>query len=296
VNRGLRATRNRGKVRHTPELHDAHTKIRGSFARILTAVSNVQSRGARCRSSTTVTGRNYAHVGDILGRLIDLGMDTVHLAVFSPVTQARGTDPEMFVRYSDAAAAIRSAIDRNAARLPPLSVKYIPFCFMTGYEQYVMNLYQQSFDPDDWNYYLGNKVRRAGTPLKRLAFDALSLAGSLLVKDRRSAWSYGLPGMKVLGFTRLVELLRKKRLRACRSCRYAAVCDFAWKDYVAHFGDEEFVAVPGERVSHPAWCYGLARSRTPGERVTGRLTVTARAAAPDAVPTISPQARSCAQP
>jgi pyruvate-formate lyase-activating enzyme len=264
---------------HTAALHDAHTRIRGSFARVMSAVANAQARGARCRSSTTVTGRNYAHVGDILQRMIALEMDCIHLAVFSPVTEAKGTDPEMYVRYSDAAAAIKSGIDRHADRLPALSVKYIPFCFMTGYEKYVMNLYQQSFDPDDWNYYLSNKVRRADTPLKRAAFDAVALLGSLLAKDQGAARAHGVAGMKVFGFTRLVELLRKKRLKACATCRFNVICDFAWKDYVARFGEDEFVPVPGERVANPAWCYGLAQSRAPGVRVESRSAAARRAAA-----------------
>jgi pyruvate-formate lyase-activating enzyme len=268
---------------HTDELHDAHTRIRGSHRRILEAIANVQALGVRCRSSTTVTGRNYVHIPDIVGHLVGLGVDSMHLAVFSPVTQAKGTDTSMSVRYSDAATAIKAAIDKHAARLPPLSVKYIPFCFMTGYEQYVMNLYQQSFDPDDWNYYLGNKVRRAGTPLMRAAFRIAVLVGTALLKDRTAARSYGKEGRRALGFTRFVELLRKKRLPACRSCRYSVVCDFAWHDYVRRFGTQEFAPVLGERVLDPVWSYELARSRTPGVRLEPKF------------PCVSPQRRAVAK-
>lgn len=262
---------------HTEELHDAHTRIRGSYRRIMTAIANVQALGARCRSTTTVTGRNCAHITDIVGQLVELGVETMHLAVFSPVTQAKGTDLAMSVRYSDAATAIKAAIDRHAARLPPLSVKYIPFCFMTGYEKYVMNLYQQSFDPDDWNYYLGNKVRRTSTALERVIFHVAVLAGIALMKDRSAARTYGTEGRRALGFTRFVELLRKKRLPACGRCRYRVVCDFPWRDYVRRFGTQEFSPVLGERERDPAWCYELARYRVPGVRLVPRAA-SARAA------------------
>jgi pyruvate-formate lyase-activating enzyme len=259
---------------HTAELHDAHTRVRGSFRRIMTAIANVQTLGARCRSSTTVTGRNCAYMPQIVGHLAAAGVDSMHLAVFSPVTEAKGTDTAMSVRYPAAAEAIKTAIDLHAATLPPLSVKYIPFCFMVGYEKYVMNLYQQSFDPDDWNYYLGNKVRRAGTPLKRALFHVAVLAGALLVKDRATTRLYGREGRLAMGFTRLVELLRKKRLPACRDCRYRVVCEFAWRDYVRRFGTHEFVPVRGERVVDPAWCYELARYRTPGVRLASKVART----------------------
>ena len=245
-------------------IHDRHTSIPGSFAKIIEAVRNVQAAGARCRGTTTVTGMNSMHLVEIVGKLIELDMSCIHLAVFSPVAQAGGTDPEMMLTYSEAAAGIKAAIDFHRGNLPPLSVKYIPFCFMVGYEQHVMNLYQQSFDPDDWNYYFSNKVRRANGLLMRISFDALVSGGYLLAKDRSVPKRYGWAGRKVFGLTRLVELLRKKRPAACRACRYDIVCDHVWKQYTAHFGEDELVTVPGEKIKDPAWCYELARYRLPG--------------------------------
>lgn len=253
---------------HTAVIHDQHTSLPGSFAKILEAVTNVQAAGARCRGTATVTGKNHMYVKEIVGKLIDLNMTCIHLAVFSPVAQAGGTDPAMKLSYSEAASGIKAAIDFHQASLPPLSVKYIPFCFMVGYEQYVMNLYQQSFDPDDWNYYFSNRVRRADGFLKGMLFDAIVACGYLLAKDHSVPKAYGWAGRKVFGLTRLVELLRKKRPAACRTCRYDVVCDHVWKDYVTEFGEDELVSVPGEKIVDPAWCYQIARYRKPGISVT----------------------------
>jgi MoaA/NifB/PqqE/SkfB family radical SAM enzyme len=252
---------------HDAHLHDSHTKLPGSFVRILRAVENVGALGARVRATTTVTGNNHARLGDIVELLLRLKVACIHLAVFSPVAQAMGTDESLFVRYSDASESIKRAIDRHRDRLPPLSVKYLPFCFMRGYESYVMNLYQQSFDPDDWNYYLSNKVRRADTWIARVAVDAASAIGGLFARNYAVALRHGWSGWKVVGLTRIVELLRKHRAPACRSCCYDAVCDHVWKDYVARFGDTEIRAVQGPKIVDPAWCYGLARYRTPGTPV-----------------------------
>ncbi len=249
---------------HTAALHDGHTKIRGSFDRIMQAMANVKACGVRCRTSTTVTAQNHQHLEAIVGHLIEHGADGLHLPVFSPVAQAMNVDQDMAIRYSVAAEAIKRAIDAHAHHLPPLSVKYIPFCFLQGYEQYVMNLYQQSYDPDDWNYYLSNRLRHADTPLKRVAFDAASLAGSLLLRNRRFAARQGLTGLKVLGFTRGVELLRKERPAACRGCRFDAVCDHVWKGYAEEHGTDEISPVLGEKVVDPAWSYVLPRSRVAG--------------------------------
>ncbi len=249
---------------HTAALHDAHTKIRGSYDRIMAAMANVEECGVRVRTSTTVTAQNHEHLTDIVGHHIEHGADGLHLAVFSPVAQALVVDQGMAVSYPVAGEAIKRAIDAHVHHLPPLSVKYIPFCFLQGYEQYVMNLYQQNFDPDDWNYYLSNKLRRADTPLKRLAFDAASLAGALLLRNRRFAMGYGVSGLKVMGFTRGVELLRKERPKACGGCRFDAVCDHVWKGYVETYGAEEIRPVPGERVVDPAWAYVVPKTRETG--------------------------------
>ena len=47
---------------HTAEIHDKHTSLPGSFAKILEAVQNVHEAGARCRGTTTVTGKNHMHI------------------------------------------------------------------------------------------------------------------------------------------------------------------------------------------------------------------------------------------
>lgn len=253
---------------HTSELHDKHTQITGSFVKIMTAVSNIKTAKQRCRSSTTVTGKNHLYIEPLLGMFVTLKMDCIHLAVFSPVAQAMNADKDMHVRYSDAARGIKIAIDRYKSELPLLSVKYIPFCFMQGYENYVMNLYQQSFDPDEWNYYYSNKVRRADTRIKRVAFDVVASFGSLLAKNYFIPIQFGWRGIKVTGLTRLVELLRKKRLSVCRECSYDLVCDHVWKDYVHHFDELEFSPVSGPKIINPIWCYDLAYSRKPGVSVT----------------------------
>jgi pyruvate-formate lyase-activating enzyme len=259
---------------HGPDaaVHDDHTSIAGSFEKIVQAIKNTKSLGARCRSSMTVTGRNHQQIEATIGLFLELEMECIHLPVFSPVARAAQTDARLYVSYTDAATSIKRAIDRYCSRLPPLSVKYIPFCFMQGYEKYVMNLYQQNHDPDDWNYYYSNKVRRTRGPLTRLAFDAASLAGAAFAKEWSIPRRHGWFGLRVYGFTRLVELLRKKRLPACRHCALDVVCDHVWRDYVSHFGASEFEPVPGRRIKDPAWSYLMACYRKPGTPVGARLS------------------------
>ena len=247
----------------TAELHDEMTKVRGSFDKIVAAVENVRAFGARCRSSTTITAQNYRSVAAIFEKLLSLRMECMHLALFSPVADAKNAETAVHVGYAEATRYIKEAIDLYRGRLPPLSVKYVPFCFMQGYENYVMNVTQQSFDPDDWNYYFSHKIRRGHTFRGSVVLDAAALLGALLIRPSTMR-GVGWLGAKALGLTKILQLARTRRVAACRQCRYDLVCDHAWKDYLARFGVDEFRPVPGPKVLDPAWCYDFAGYRRPG--------------------------------
>ena len=131
---------------------------------------------------------------------------------------------------------------------------------MQGFERYVMNFYQQSFDADDWNYYFSNRVRRAPSGWRALAFDALSLSGCLLTRHWRLPLGRGMIGMKTYGLTRIIELARKRRLPACRSCSHDLICDHVWKEYEDVSGIRP---IPGKKLIHPAENYVMARYRKP---------------------------------
>lgn len=246
---------------HTEDLHDRQTQVNGAFKKILTAVENVQSLPARCRSTTTLSGLNYRYISDILAMMIDLDMKCVNVAVFSPVSQASNADKEIFIKYTDVCKYIKKAIHDNKRMLPTLSVKYIPFCFMMGHEQYVMNFYQQNFDPDDWNLYLSHKARRPKT------VGTIAIIGAMLLKNGSFPAKYGWPGLRAFGIARCTELIRKRSPRACLKCSYYYVCDHVWREYLERFGDSEIVPISGSRINDPAWCYQVTRSRMPGTKV-----------------------------
>ncbi|WP_139558999.1 radical SAM protein [Methylotetracoccus oryzae] len=242
------------------ETHDRLTGIPGSHGKAIQAFENLRALGVRCRTTCTVTGDNLAEIEDILALFLSLQASAVHFAVFSPAAQAGGTEAGLRLSYAEAAAALKRAIARHEMALPPLSVKYIPFCYMQGFERYVMNFYQQSFDPDDWNYYFSNRVRRAPSGWRAIVFDAISLSGCLLARHWRLPFGRGLIGMKIYGLTRLIELVRKRRLPACRSCSHDLICDHVWKGYE----DVSTIRpIPGKKLTHPAENYVMAAYRKP---------------------------------
>lgn len=246
---------------HSKELHEQQTRVMGSFEKIVRAIENVQSHTVRCRSNTVINGINYQHIGSILEKLIQLNMKFIHLTMFNPIGQAAKADKDIFVKYSDATKFLKNAISKYKGDLPPLIVKYVPFCFMRGYENYVMNHYQQSFDPDEWNLYLSHKMRHPN------ASRALALLGDIFLKDYSFPLQHGWSGLKVFGMARFVELLHKKRSKSCNECSYDLVCDHILKNYLAVFGDSEITPIQGPKIKDPLWCYDGPKYRMPGFRL-----------------------------
>ena len=245
-------------------MHDMHTGIPGSFEKIIQAMENANRLGIRVRITTTVTSENCKALNDIIDIALQQNAQRLNLAVFSPVAQADETSEKFTVAYPIAAKCIKQAIVYHQKNLPPLSVKYIPFCYMEGYEQYVMNLYQQSFDPDDWNYYISNITRRAPGVFAAFIFGGIALLGALFLKNLNAVKHHGFVAYKVMGFTRLVEFLRKRRLPQCRHCKYDVICDHVWKNYPLKNGGSEVRAIPGKRILHPAELYTIAWLRQSG--------------------------------
>jgi MoaA/NifB/PqqE/SkfB family radical SAM enzyme len=245
-------------------MHDSHTGIAGSFNAILNAAENLRSTGVRLRASLTLTARNAPQLPEILALFRHLQVGTIHIAVFSPVAAASATEEQLRIDYHDAGRAITSALDHAPGPLPPISIKYIPFCFVPGYEQLVMNLYQQSYDPDDWHYFWSNRVRRANNFLTATLMDLAALSGFLILRCRKTVAADGLNAMKAMGFTRLIELIRKHHPKACRQCRFYSVCDGVWRGYQSKTEGESVTPIQGVALQHPAEIYTMAVTREAG--------------------------------
>ncbi len=256
---------------HTGELHDHQTRTPGSFHKIMYAVANVARMGARCRSNTVINGINFRHAGEILGHLIDLKMEAIYFVLFNPITEAHNAESHVFVNYKDAAEYIMRGIDTYRTELPCFSVKYIPFCYLKGYEPYVMNCPQQNYDPDEWNIYVSYKLSllNLGFFRRNLALSMAMFRGFRRLKGYWFPLKHGWQGLKTRAVTQYVETLGKVCLEKCRICRYYNVCDFIWDTYYQMFGDDGIEPVRGPRIKNPVWCHLGSTHRRPGAPVAG---------------------------
>ena len=121
-----------------------------------------------------------------------------------------------YVKVSDH---IKNSIDKLKVKY--INVRYIPFCFMVGYEQYVCDYYQHIYDRYDWDMSL-------------YAYDV----DPLVYRKNRHKIMY--------------ETARKNRLalyykkKECVKCKYFKVCDGI--EY-----DMKVYPVVGERIKNPVY-------------------------------------------
>jgi cyclic pyranopterin phosphate synthase len=209
---------------HELRLHEGLTRTPGSFAQTVAGIEMVASLkryGVALHTSTVVTKRNLPHLLDIYRFLRARGVDQVVFNVMQANGRANTYFTQIFPRYEEIARAFASFVDAQS-RLEPRPMAFlvdIPLCttqavpdFNRGYvESYV------HFEP----------ATTTGAGL----FDEDGLAARRtddgLVQIRRSD---------------LDDAARKKQ-PACHACRYDAVCEGVWGNYVRHYGWDEFQPV-----------------------------------------------------
>lgn len=240
---------------HTEELHEHIVQVPGSFKKVMMTIENGIDAGIRVRTNTTVNRYNYRFMNPLAKALSKLQPDAINLIMFNAWCSATELARELTCRYSDAAPYLWDAIDVAKETVHKVTVRYIPFCFMTNYEPYVCNLLQKKFDPDEWD-------------------DAIKM---ILIKmiDREKTKSNKLTEMlkNVIKHVRFTDIFRLhdrfhyhdreinrmlndyKFTMECNRCRYLHICDGVPKTYLKIVGDGELRPVIGKIIDDPGYFY-----------------------------------------
>lgn len=126
--------------------HDKAVGVKGAFDKINRAIDNAEHVGIKVRLNCTVTeefnGYDYAmYVLKTNAKQINL------------LPTNSWEDSKAKIDYSVINTRIFEFIDIINKYDPSrvINVRYIPLCFMKGYEKYVVGVYQHIFDTTDWN-------------------------------------------------------------------------------------------------------------------------------------------------
>ncbi|MEK6875336.1 MAG: radical SAM protein [Nanoarchaeota archaeon] len=232
---------------YNSKTHDYLTRVPGSFEKINKAIKNAKELGVRVRINITVTKENYKYLENFARHILKFNPDAVNFIKFNPwdvaLHEARGMSP----KYSEIAPHLKKAIDILKPRIVKITVRYIPYCFMQGYEKHVCNCMHNQFDSDEWwipkiQYRMETKaVINIRGPLKRIL--------------KNLPFIIRLEPSYFMSFDKFVLGIQLKKLytkpNQCRKCKYFYVCDGIDKPYPKIYGAKEIIPVTGVKIKEP---------------------------------------------
>jgi MoaA/NifB/PqqE/SkfB family radical SAM enzyme len=227
------------------ETHDQLTRVPGSFQRITKAVENIKNLGIKFRTNTTVVKHNFKQLPETGAFFLKLKPESTNFIMFNPWYSSGSQKEEVTCRYSEAVPFLKKAIDGLAPEIKKVTVRYIPYCFMEGYEQHICNFPHRKYDTDEWSH------------STRLRLDSKFFWGSILYRMVR----YRVPPKRFSDIDDLVDHIvvtqvqRSLHVKAedCTKCKHYRICDGVKKGYAQLFGLNEINPVKGERIKDPMY-------------------------------------------
>ena len=129
--------------------NDSHNELVGrvhAYKNIIKAIKNAQELDMVVRVNCTITELNYKH----LDQFVELMNELKPLQVnFLPLNYWDDAKQQSALNYKEVSPYIHKAID--TLNIEEINVRYIPFCFMKGYEKHVVGYFQHIYDVKDWN-------------------------------------------------------------------------------------------------------------------------------------------------
>ena len=131
---------------------DSHNILVGhrkGFENIVQAIHNAHDLGILVRINCTVTHKNYKNLPTKFVELMSILKP--YEINFLTLNYWDDAGVQETIDYPTIIPSVKRAIDLLRDTTPIINVRYTPYCFMAGYEQYVCNYYQHIYDVYDWN-------------------------------------------------------------------------------------------------------------------------------------------------
>lgn len=122
---------------HCADIHDSMTKAPGAFGQIVQGIRNLKSLGQYVMTNTVVTKQNYRNIPDIAGLLVSLDVDQFQFAFVHILGTADKNKSTVVPRKSEIMPFVKAGLDIGIKAGKRVMTEAIPYCFMSGYEDYI---------------------------------------------------------------------------------------------------------------------------------------------------------------
>ena len=198
--------------------------------------------------------------------MIRRAVDTLDLeALAAAVTE------KIAVKYSVVAGLLQEAIAFLSGHVSKVTVRYIPFCFMRGFEKHVCGLSQNLYDCDEWVDSVKRLVTDPEPEKRRRYYERLNRCWkehrcelertlgsdevrSLKTLGGREFTDFG-PGLAIAAHKveKFEQRLHYVKSSVCRRCSRQPICDGLERSYADVHGTGELIEVPGEPIEDPMY-------------------------------------------
>jgi MoaA/NifB/PqqE/SkfB family radical SAM enzyme len=124
--------------------HDYITMVPGSFDETIRGIKNIIKYGIKITTNTVITKLNYKKLPEVVEFLINLDVKNMHLSFVHIQGNAYQNFNEIVPRKSKVSPFIHKAIDICKSYDVNVYVEAMPFCFMQGYEDHILERYMNS--------------------------------------------------------------------------------------------------------------------------------------------------------
>jgi len=231
--------------------YDSLTQVPGSYDRLMKSIKNIKKLGVRFRTNTTINKSNYKHTMTFVKMFLKLKPTAVNFILFNPYYSSPEQEVEMTAKFSDAAPKIKQALDALIPKIKKVTVRYIPFCFMLGYEKHVCDSWQFKYDCDEWLPRVQGHVEKVDAK-KYYAYgvvDATARAVTSLIPPLKPAINNFIDNAIIGNFVSNYYIKPK----VCNKCVYRIICEGLKKGYERHFGSKELKPVEGKLIKDPMY-------------------------------------------
>ncbi len=193
-----------------PDLHDDIVRHKGAFKRLIQAIKNAKELGFRVRINCTVFSQNVKNLEEEYPRLLlelqPFEVNFIEVNYWSDNKDFKTSNTEETVFY------LKKCIDKIKDNML-VNVRYIPFCYMKGYEKYNTNYFQIVYDIYDWEIfgytYLSEKLENP-LNIAKINFKNMSELDKLKLNYNAAREN------RINGFEKLEE---------CYRCKHFYICD-----------------------------------------------------------------------
>jgi len=231
--------------------HDWLIQRNGAYRKILRAIELAHKHGVAVRTNTTVMRPNYERLEDIAERIkSDVRPFQCNFILFNEFSEARSVAETFAVPYSKACEHVKAAVDILKGEVAFVNVRYIPFCFMHGYEKHVCDYPQKIYDPFEWSQrmltlcqqrFLEKPMQFHASLVNMMQQYSHSICMKPASIDEEMAEALCLVSMRS-GYV---------KSRSCTNCKWDPICDGLEESYSRHIGVEELEPAAGDRIMNP---------------------------------------------